>query len=329
MTRARRAVLLTGATGFIGFHIASRLVRDKSLQVICVVRKEYNEDKINALKGMGITIREGDFLDQALLENIFNDYQVRYVVHLAAMRGAGAGLQEAYKRVNEKGTEVLLGQSLKGGVSRFVYCSSVGVYGTIPGELPAGIETGLKGDNLYHQSKITAEGLVKKYSARGLNTCIVRPTITYGQGDNGFPATLVDLVKKRHFILCARDVRIHLLDVAYLADLIYCLVKKERLYKNTFIAADRDPVLLKDLVNRIYWQFHGVKYPAYLKMPGFLFDLAALMFKTLKLEKWLVRILLVSHSWYYDTSALMEECIEIKPMATEENFLLKMCLSVK
>ncbi|MEZ4599386.1 MAG: NAD(P)-dependent oxidoreductase [Syntrophotaleaceae bacterium] len=323
MTASLSTVLLTGATGFIGFHVACSLARDTGFQVICIVRKKHNEDRINALKRIGVLIREGCFFDQSLLEEIFKDFHVQYVVHLAAVRGAGAGKEEEYRRINEVGTEVLLQQSVKAGVQRFLYCSSVGVFGTVPSLIPAGIETALKGDNLYHQSKIRAEDMVKKFSSKGIDICIVRPTITYGSGDNGFPATLIRLVQKKRFLLCSRDVKIHLLDVTYLSELIRCLLKKERLKSSIYIAADGAPVSLKDLVNIIHRNKHGKDYPSYLSMPGILFDCAVSIFKMLKFEKWLVRILLISRSWYYDTSIVRDECIELIPPDTKKKFLAK------
>ena len=100
---------------------------------------------------------------------------------------------------------------------KFIYCSSVGVFGTIPKELPPTEATERVGDNYYHLSKILAEEQLQKMTKDGLNLIIIRPTITYGIGDFGFPFSLIKMVDKGIFFRC-RNTKIHLVDVNYLAE---------------------------------------------------------------------------------------------------------------
>jgi nucleoside-diphosphate-sugar epimerase len=199
------------------------------------------------------------------------------------------------------------------------------VFGTIPGELPARITTKLNGDNGYHASKIRAEAKVHEFVNKGLDAYIVRPTITYGHEDSGFPATLVNLVRAKRFIVCDEDVQIHLLDAGKLAEFVHLALRSERLKGDTFIVADSEPVSLKALVDRIHEHYYGVPYPAYLKMPQFLFKVAAFVFKAAGNEKWLTRTLLISKSWHYDLSAVLESGLDFVPARTEDNFVKKMC----
>jgi nucleoside-diphosphate-sugar epimerase len=199
------------------------------------------------------------------------------------------------------------------------------VYGTIPTEVPAKVETSLNGDNLYHQSKIAAERMVHDYAEKGLGTIIIRPTVTYASGDTGFPGTLVRMVRAHRLLLSPSDVRIHLLDASALAEMIYLIVCKDRLKSNVFIAADKRPVLLKDLVDQIHNHFYHTPYPSYLKMPRVFFDAMALVFRVFKSEKWLVRIQLISKSWYYDINETLKSGIDFRPAKTETSFIQKMC----
>jgi len=109
------------------------------------------------------------------------------VIHVAAIRGGGGASSGEFQEVNVNGTERLLRAAYERNVQKFIFCSSVGVHGTIPVTVPAAIETALHGDSQYHQSKIASEAAVQDFIRKGLNAYIVRPTITYGPGDDGFP----------------------------------------------------------------------------------------------------------------------------------------------
>ncbi len=325
MQEVLEGVLVTGATGLIGFHVARELAADKRFKTVCIVRRGADSRKADALRRLDVGIEEGSFLDPDTLGRIFESYAIRYVVHLAALRGGGAGTREDYARVNVAGTEGLLKLSVARGVRRFIYCSSVGVFGTIPKQLPAGEDTPLNGDNLYHKSKIEAEKRVTDYISRGLDARIIRPTITYGPEEEGFPTTLVKMVRDRRFVLCGGDVRIHLLDARRLAAFVRLLLSRGRLPRDIFIVADEAPISLKKIVDRIHRHFHGVPYPRYLKMPGFVFKAAAFFFGVLRHEKWLTRTLLISRSWHYDLSATVAAVPEFVPARTGDNFIEAMC----
>ena len=322
---AQECVLITGATGLIGYHVARELALDEGFRIICIVRSGSNSNKLNGLKSLGIDLEEGSFFDADLLARVFESYPIRYVVHLAALRGGGEGSREDYAQINIQGTETLLQMSLANNVQRFIFFSSVGVFGTIPKQLPAGLNTALNGDNLYHASKIESEKIVTQYSANGLDTMIIRPTITYGPEDNGFPTTLVKLVRNRKFVICGGGIRIHMLDVNRLAAFVHRVLRDKGLSEETLIIADRAPVSLKLLVDQIHSHFYGVPYPGYLQMPKLVFRVAACFFKAIGNEKWLARTLLISQNWYYDIEATLAAVPDFNPSCTENNFIPIMC----
>ena len=316
-------LLITGATGFIGSHVIEKLLSDKSYRLITIVRKSRNYKNVNDLRSKGVSLVEGNFYDKNLIEKIFEKFPVQNVIHLAALRGGGAGTKEDFYEVNVRGTEVLLAASLKNQVKKFIFCSSVGVFGTIPKEVPANLKTELNGDNAYHNSKILAEEKVREFINRGLNAYIIRPTITYGTGDQGFPKTLVELVKKRVFLLPFKDIKIHLLDVTSLAELVSQMVKYDSLNQRVFIAADEAPIPLKELVNSIHFHYYRTNYPPILKLPNSIFKVLSLAFQLSRNEKWLTRILLVSKSWHYDRSETTST-FQFIPAQTKDSFLKTM-----
>lgn len=129
-------LLITGATGFIGAHVTEKLLSDKSYPLIAIVRKDRNYKNVNDLRNKGVLLVEGYFYDKNLLEKIFETFPIQNVIHLAALRGGGAGTKRDYYEVNVHGTEALLEASFKNRVKRFIFCSSVGVFGTIPKKPP-------------------------------------------------------------------------------------------------------------------------------------------------------------------------------------------------
>lgn len=312
-------ILLTGSTGFIGLHVLRKLAALQNLRVICIVRGGERHPRANSLLSEGAMLIGGEFCDETLLKRTFAQYQVQQVVHLAAIRGARKTSPADFRRVNIEGTALLLREAYGHQVQKFIHCSSVGVYGTVPRVVPAGIESPLRGDTQYHRSKVAAEEAVLSYIERGLNAYIVRPTIAYGPGDNGLPQTLVQLVRRHLLWLPKSDHQIHLVDVERLAEVFLNLVVKDHCTQRIFIAADPEPVPLRGLLDLIHLYFYGRPYPRFLRLPDWTFKLAVQLFRGLGSEKWAVRLALISRDWYYQ-SADTYRLLGIQPVSTREAF---------
>ncbi len=300
----KQTVLLTGATGFIGSHVADRLLRDGSFQVITIAREPNNGEKIKSLQDRGIEVVEGSFLDERLLDEVFHDHLITHVIHLAAIRGEGTHTKKDYYDVNVRGTERLLEASHRHTAQRFIYCSSVGVLGIPPSLLPAGSQTALRGDTDYQKSKIYAEGLVEAFIEKGLDVYIVRPTITYGKGDRGFPSTFVRLVRRGLLPLSTRRNLIHLLDVDFLAEVFLKLLTVKDVKQRVFVVADKDPISVSELADLINSYYHGKPYDSFLKIPGILCDTLLSVFQAIGSNKWSARGQLLFKDWYYKTEGL-------------------------
>ncbi len=311
------SILLTGASGFIGFHTAVRLCGE-GYKVFAPIRSgALQNDNVQRLKSKGVRIIEGDFFDQKILKQICSE-KIDAVVHLAAIRGETDFSEEHYYKINVCGTEVLLEQAKIFNIPKFIYCSSVGVLGTIPQKQPAAADDNICPDNLYHKSKRQAEELALKYHNESMNVCILRPTITYGGGDDGFLPKLVSLVSKRRFVLINSQIKIHLLNVTSFAGLIIKLLQMDKLDGQSYIVADKEPVGLNDLVNKIYRIARGRDYPNYIKASSFLFRGAEAILKTLGIRRLLTSVQLISRSWTYDISKT-EEGLGYQPLDTLAN----------
>ena len=133
----QETVLLTGAAGFIGSHVAERLIGEGcaviGLDNFCdfydPARKRANVAGL--LQAERFTLVEGDIRDRDAVEAAFAAHAPDVVVHLAAMAGVRPSIERPsyYADVNVNGTSVLLDAAVKHNVNRFVFASSSSVYG--------------------------------------------------------------------------------------------------------------------------------------------------------------------------------------------------------
>lgn len=299
--------------------MAKKLASLSDVQLVCILRDGAQHPNAESLIKEGVSVARGNFYDEAVIKNLFDEYRFQQVIHLAAIRGGGNGSAADFREVNVKGTERLLQQAYERGAKKFIFCSSVGVHGTIPLTVPAEIETPLHGDNQYHQSKIEAEQAVQAYIQKGLNAYIVRPTITYGPGDEGFPRTLVRLVKGHMLLLPSSNHQVHLVDVERVAEVFFHLVMNEEFAQRIFVAGDIEPTTLKDLADWIHWHWYRRSYPKYFRLPDWVFKLAFNLFQKTGNEKWAARTALLSNDWHYQCAETYR-LLGIEAVPTREAF---------
>lgn len=304
MAERKDSVLVTGAAGFIGGHAVRTLAAGPwPGEVIALVRRGTSAARLEPLEQAGATVCEVDITEREAVAETFRRHRPGRVLHLAAVRGSGRGSARDYEQINVEATVTLLEAASRHGTERFVYCSSVGVHGTIPADQPAGPRAPLNGDSEYHRSKIRAESAVDRYHRQGLDTCTVRPTITYGPGDDGFPATLVRLVRSRRLPAPDPRVMVHLLDVEALCRLFSILLEAGHPGGRKIIAADRGPVPLLELVDEIYRRHCGRTYPRFPALPRGAARLLSLFLGIVGADAWRTRVRLISESWRYRPGA--------------------------
>ncbi|MDH3283156.1 MAG: GDP-mannose 4,6-dehydratase [Acidobacteriota bacterium] len=133
----KRTYLLTGAAGFIGSHVADRLV-ERGDRVIGLDNFDDFYDvqiKRDNLAGVAahesFRLVEGDIRDAALVRQLLSAEKVDAVVHLAARAGVRPSVEnpELYADVNVRGTATLLQAVAVARVPRVIYASSSSVYG--------------------------------------------------------------------------------------------------------------------------------------------------------------------------------------------------------
>ena len=173
--------LVTGATGFLGSHVARQLVAaGDSVRVL--VRRTSN---LQALDGVAAERVEGDLNDSASLKRAVSG--VRRVFHVAADYRLWTRNSDEIYDANVQGTRRLLEAAAAAGVERFVYTSTVATI-AVPQHGPKLPDEGTRAtlDQMighYKRSKFLAELEAMKAAESGVPVVIVNPTAPVGPAD--------------------------------------------------------------------------------------------------------------------------------------------------
>ena len=205
-------VLVTGATGFTGGHLARRLAAAGD-RVRAIVR---DPARASDLTRAGIEVVAGDLTDRASLVRAMTGVEVVY--NIGALYRA-AGLKPAvYRAVNADAVVTLLEVARETGVSRVMHCSTVGVHGDIE-HPPANEDAPLRPGDIYQETKVLGEELGRAAAARtGVELVIARPSGIYGPGDRRLFKLFGGVAKGRFLLLGDGTIFYHLTHVHDLCD---------------------------------------------------------------------------------------------------------------
>jgi nucleoside-diphosphate-sugar epimerase len=214
MTRAV-CELVTGATGFVGGHLAASLSRHGA-RVRALVRRGAD---LACLRSDGVELSHGDLRDGASLAGVCRG--VERVFHVAATQRFELGRAELMD-INVGGTERLCREALASDVPRFVLISSGGIHRNASGR-PLAEDAPQHPANSYLESKIRAEAVARAmFQSNPGRLTIVRPGTVYGAGCRRL-LKLFRAVVRRRFVMIGPGTR--LIHPVHVDDLIDGLLK--------------------------------------------------------------------------------------------------------
>ena len=179
-----RRVLVTGADGFIGSHLAERLVQHGA-EVVCLA--QYNSfssagwlDTLQPETRKELDIQFGDVRDAGRVNDLVTGIDA--VFHLAALIAIPYSYQapQSFVDTNVTGTLNVLEAARRLNTENVIVTSTSEVYGT-PSEIPITEGNALQAQSPYAATKIAGDQLALSYAAAfDLNVLVLRPFNTYG-----------------------------------------------------------------------------------------------------------------------------------------------------
>lgn len=171
---------VTGATGFLGSHVA-RVLADQGADLRLLVRSTSNLKNLAGLKAETVV---GDLRDAASLEKAMTGCDT--VFHVAADYRLWVRDPNEMYRSNVEGTRALLEAARKNRVQRVVYTSSVATIGFTGNGFPADEDFPVSIADMighYKRSKFMAEQIALEAGRHGMHVVTVNPTTPIGEGD--------------------------------------------------------------------------------------------------------------------------------------------------
>jgi nucleoside-diphosphate-sugar epimerase len=204
-------VLVTGATGFTGGHLA-RALKARGDDVYAMVRTAAAS---TSLADAGIQIRRGDLANPASLPAAVTGIDLVY--NIAALYRQAGLADTIYHQVNGAAVGQLIEAAAKAGVRRVVHCSTVGVHGDVE-RPPANEDAPLRPGDVYQVAKVEGERVAREAAARtGVEVVIARPSGIYGPGDRRLLKLFRGVARRRFVILGDGKIFYHL---TYIDDLV-------------------------------------------------------------------------------------------------------------
>jgi len=239
-------ILITGASGFVGCYLGSRLEAE-GRNVRCAVRNPSPIENAVVVDDLGPDTQ----WNKALRD-------VNTVIHLAArvhvMRDTAADPLAEFRRVNVAGTLNLARQAVAAGAKRFIFISTVKVNGeeTTLGRLFTSQDLPAPQDAYGISKQEAEEGLRQLAEDTGLEVVIIRPPLVYGPGVKGNFRSMIRWINKGIPLpLGAIHNQRSLVGLDNLVDFIITCIDHPAAANQTFLVSDGEDLSTTDLLSRV------------------------------------------------------------------------------
>lgn len=235
----KSSIFITGASGFIGRKLLSKLSELQAENIYCLSRNDHNEKGMqgcNAVRWIKGTLFDSNRFGKHL-ENCDT------VIHMAALTGKARS--QEYFEINAKGTEFLIHACKNAHVKNFLYMSSIAVKFRDISRY------------YYAQSKQQAEEAVK---SSGLHYAILRPTIVIGR-ESSIWASLSKAAKAPIIPMFGDGkTKIQPIWVDDLVDIIMAIIDNDNFYDRTYEVGGKEIVTMEQFLKSIH-HFYYEKDP--------------------------------------------------------------------
>ena len=157
-------ILVTGGAGYIGTHTLVELLNAGNDVIVLDNLSNSSIEALNRVEritGKSVIFYQGDILNKALLQKVFNDHAINSVIHFAGLKAVGESVAKPlkYYENNVTGTLILCQVMAEFKVKNLVFSSSATVYGD-PASLPITEDFPTGATNPYGQSKLMVEHIL-------------------------------------------------------------------------------------------------------------------------------------------------------------------------
>jgi len=268
-------ILLTGGSGFIGSQLAQYAAKEgHTVTVTTAINNDTERRRCDMLSAAGVKVLVAKLDDTGALKTALQVQDT--VIHLAAAQHEAEAGEDYFRRVNVEGTRRLMEAAIDAGVGRFVYGSTIGVYGRAAGEGVLDENSPLQPDNPYGRTKAEAEKVVRELGAK-IPAAIVRISETYGPADMRL-LKLFKGISKGRFVIMGSGLNDHqLIHVDDLARGLLLAASHPAAVGETFVLAGAAYITTNEMVDaaaKAVGKTRGVPH-----VPLWPFDLAAIVFE--------------------------------------------------
>lgn len=248
-------VLVTGATGFTGGHLARTLALESTREVRALVR---DPAMARGLAASGIELMAGDLRSRETLAAAVAGVDVVY--HIAAIYRSAGVSTDTYRAVNRTAVGHIVEAAAAAGVRRVVHCSTVGVHGDVDNP-PANEDAPLKPGDIYQITKLEGEEVARETADRcRVELTIARPSGIYGPGDRRLLKLFRNVIR-RFPILGSGEIYYHLTYIDDLVEGFRLCGEHPAAAGRTYILAGGEVTTLNDVMALIA-DVAGVRPPA-------------------------------------------------------------------
>ncbi|MFB5283917.1 SDR family NAD(P)-dependent oxidoreductase [Peribacillus sp. Hz7] len=262
-------IIVTGGAGFIGSHLAKRLIRENhEVYVIDCLHPYYSIERkkkqLEHIESFGsFHFIQKDLLDKEEMEAIFKQISPYAVVHLAALPGVAYSIEQplTYVDYDIKATINVLEASGKAGVSKVVFASSSSVYGNQSGPFTEEMANG-NVISPYAASKFSAESFCRVYEyLYGFQVNILRFFTVYGpwgRPDMAIGSFIKKLLRGEEITVFGEG---RARDFTYVDDIINGIYLSLTHLSNSEVMnlGSGRPILMEDLLHELKFHFPNMK----------------------------------------------------------------------